>query len=194
MKSGYNEQWPKAMLMKPEEVERPINQPNTRAWQEVLARARSWWWVSCDRQGARHIRSNDLFISSEMADQNDERMTVKKERNLCPIPILQANEERALATVNQGKPVNLPAVTDHDVLIHGIRHLLQRVQKRWTHCNSGWWSWQMASNLLCTRGKQMKMKKGFLFSRKTSWVSNTSYGRKVVLKMRYFEAVTDKFI
>ena len=53
---------------------------------------------------------DDLFISMEMADQKEETLALEKEKKLCLS--LQAIEEKALAIVEQGKPVNMLLVAD----------------------------------------------------------------------------------
>ena len=57
-----------------------------------------------------HVTLDDLFISMEMADQKEETLALEKEKKLCLS--LQAIEEKALAIVEQGKPVNMLLVAD----------------------------------------------------------------------------------
>jgi len=51
-----------------------------------------------------HITSNDVFISMEMSIRNEERGKVEKDRKIRQQ--LQATEDKALALLEQGKPVN----------------------------------------------------------------------------------------
>ena len=57
-----------------------------------------------------HVTLDDLFISMEMATRKEETLALEKEKKLCLS--LQAIEEKALAIVEQGKPVNMLLVAD----------------------------------------------------------------------------------
>jgi hypothetical protein len=65
--------------------------------------------------GGMHVTSDDLFISMEMNIRNEERGKVEKDRKIRQQ--LQATEEKALALLEQGKPVNLLSVADLVVLL-----------------------------------------------------------------------------
>ena len=62
-----------------------------------------------------HVTSDDVFISMEMSIRNEERGKVEKDRKIRQQ--LQATEEKALALLEQGKPVNSLSVADLDVLL-----------------------------------------------------------------------------
>ena len=56
-----------------------------------------------------------MIISMEMNARNDKRATVEKEKKLRLS--LQANEDRAMVVINQGKQLHLLTVADLDVLL-----------------------------------------------------------------------------
>jgi hypothetical protein len=115
MQAGYDVQWLKAMLKKSKDADsRPITQPHTRARQEALAHVcgHGGWFHAT---GGMHVTSDDMFISMEINVRNEKRAAVKKEKKLCLS--LQANEEKEMAIINQGKPLNLLSVADLDILL-----------------------------------------------------------------------------
>ena len=63
--------------------------------------------------GGMHVTSDDLFISMKMNVWNEERAKVEKERK--KRLQLQATEEKALALLEQGKPVISLSVADLDL-------------------------------------------------------------------------------
>jgi diphthamide biosynthesis methyltransferase len=65
--------------------------------------------------GGMHVTSDDLFISMEKNVRNEERAKVEKNRK--KRLQLQATEEKTLALLEQGKPVNLLSVADLDMLL-----------------------------------------------------------------------------
>jgi hypothetical protein len=93
---------------------RPITQPHTQAWQEALAHARGHSG-RFHATGGMHVTSDDMFISMEINAPNEKRAAIEKEKKLRLI--LQANEEKAMVIINQGKPLNLLSVADLDVLL-----------------------------------------------------------------------------
>ena len=114
--AGYDADYLKATLQqgRAEETDRPTTQPNTLARQQALANARGHgghFHVT----GGMHVKSDDLFISMEMHVRNEERAKVEKDRK--KRLQLQATEEKALALLEQGKPVNLLSVADLDMLL-----------------------------------------------------------------------------
>jgi len=114
--AGYDADYLKAALQQgwAAETDRPITQPTTLPQQQALANA-------CGHggrfhvTGGMHVTSDDLFISMEMNIRNEERVKVKKDRK--KRLQLQATEEKALALLEQGKPVNLLSVADLDMLL-----------------------------------------------------------------------------
>jgi hypothetical protein len=188
---GYDAQWLKARLNKSDAAKRPITQPNTRARQESLAHARGHGG-RFHATGGMHITSDDLFISIEMNARNDERATVEKEKKLRLS--LQANEDKAMGVINQGKPLNLLSVADLDVLLayhqapktKGAKKVDKVLQwmtiladdsqppayERWTDDNE--------ERLRALAATDID-------------ISDTQYGREIALKKRELEAAVDKF-
>jgi len=115
--AGYDADYLKATLQQgraAEETDLPITQPNTLARQQALANSRGHG----DRfhvTGGMHVTSDNFFISVEMKVRNEERANVEKERK--KQLQLQATEEKALALLEQGKPVILLSVADLDLLL-----------------------------------------------------------------------------
>ena len=114
--ADYDADYLKATLQQGRDTETdwPITQPTTLAQQQALANARGHggrFHVT----GGMHITSDDLFISMEMNVRNEERTKGKKDRK--KRLQLQATEEKALALLEQGKPVNLLSVADLDMLL-----------------------------------------------------------------------------
>ena len=105
-----------------------------------------WFCVT----GVMHVTTDDLFILMEMAVRKEERVALEKEMK--PRRSHQAKEEKALASVAQGKSVNSLYVAHLDVLL---------LWHRQTKYNSGWQSgW-------------MRMKKGILGCRQQKLISAT---------------------
>jgi hypothetical protein len=115
MQAGYDAQWLKATLKKSDDADSiSITQPHTRARQEALAHARGHGGRFHATRGM-HVTSDDMFISMEINARNEKRAAVKKEKKLRLS--LQANEEKAMVIINQGKPLNLLSVADLGVLL-----------------------------------------------------------------------------
>jgi hypothetical protein len=113
--AGYAAEYLQATLQQGvAESDRPITQPNTLARQQAIANARGHGG-RFHVKGGMHVTSDDLFISMEMNFRNEERGKVEKERKIRQQ--LQATEEKALALLEQGKPVNSLSVADLDVLL-----------------------------------------------------------------------------
>jgi hypothetical protein len=114
--AGYDADYLKATLQqgRAAETDWPITQPNTLAGQQALANARGHdgrFHV----MGGMHVTSDHLFISMEKNVRNEERAKVEKNRK--KRLQLQATEEKTLALLEQGKPVNLLSVADLDMLL-----------------------------------------------------------------------------
>jgi len=139
-----------------------------------------------------HVTSDDVFISMEMSVRNEERGKVEKDRKIRQQ--LQATEEKALALLEQGKPLNLLSVADLDILLawhqapkmkgaKKVDKLLQWMAiradgdpppayKRWTD--------EEEQRLVALNAINID-------------ISDTQYGREVALKKRELEAAADHF-
>ena len=139
-----------------------------------------------------HVTLDDLFISMEMADQKEETLALEKEKKLCLS--LQAIEEKALAIVEQGKPVNMLLVADLDVLLawhhapktKGAKKADKVLQWVTILADGG----QPPAYERWTDDDEQR-----LVSMQTTSidVSHTQYGCKLALKKQELEAVMDKF-
>ena len=83
-----------------------------------------------------HVTSEDVFISIEMSVRNEEREKVEKDSKVRQQ--LQATEDKALALLEQGKPVNLLSVADLNILLAWHQAPKMKGAKKWTNYNSGW--------------------------------------------------------
>ncbi len=122
-------------------------------------------------------------------------MAVKKEKKLRLS--LQANEEKAMAIINQGKPLNLLSVVDLDVLLvwhqapktKGVhKKMAEKVQQWMTILGDGGQS--PAYERWTDEDKQ---RLGALATTEDIDMINTQYGCKMALKKRELEAVGDNF-
>ena len=82
-----------------------------------------------------HVTSDDMFISMEMNAWNEKRAAVKKKKKLRLS--LQANEEKAIEIVDQGKSLNSLSVADLDVLLAWHQRPKTKGAKRRTKYYSG---------------------------------------------------------
>lgn len=80
--AGNDVQLLKATLTKPDEAERQITQPNTRAWDRRPWHGRGHGGRFHVTDGM-HVTSDDLFIWIEMAVWKEERVALEKEKKLC---------------------------------------------------------------------------------------------------------------
>jgi hypothetical protein len=195
MQAGYDAQWLKAMLKKLEDTNsRPITQLHTQARQEALAHAHSHGG-RFHATGGMHVTLDDMFILMEINARNEKRAAIEKEKNLRLS--LQANAEKAMAIINQGKPLNLLSVADLDVLLawhqapktKGVHKKKEEKVQQWM-------------TILGDGGKppayerwtdEDKQRLGTLATTEDIDMSNTQYGRKMVLKKRELEAAADNF-
>ncbi len=190
--AGYNGQLLKATLKKKlEEEDQQITLLNTQARREVLAHARGhggWFHAT----GGMHVTSDDLFISMEMATRKEETLALEKEKKLCLS--LQAIEEKALAIVEQGKPVNLLLGADLGVLL-AWQHASKTKGAKKADKGLQWMT------ILADGGQPPAYERWTdddeqrLVSMQTTSIdlSNTQYGRELALKKQELEAATDKF-
>ena len=116
--------------------------------------------------GGMHVTSDNLFISMEMNVRNEERGKVEKDRKIRQQ--LQATEEKALALLEQGKPVNLLSVADLDILDGDPPPAYER------------WTDEEEQRLVALNAINID-------------ISDTQYGREVALKKRELEAAADHF-
>jgi hypothetical protein len=100
--------------------------------------------------GVMHVTTDDLFILMEMAVRKEEKMALEKETKLRQSH--QAKEEKALASVAQGKSDNSLYVAHLDMLL--LWHWQTKYNSGW---HSGW----------------MRMKKGVLGCRQQKLISAT---------------------
>ena len=181
----------RAKLNESEHSERPITQPNTQARQDFLAHARGhggWFHAT----GGMHVTSDDMFISMEMNARNDARATVEKEKKLRLS--LQANEDKAMVVINQGKPLNLLSVADLDVLLayhqapmtKGAKKADKLLQWMTILTDGG----HPPAYERWTDDDEERLR---ALAATVVDISDTQYGRHIALKKRELEAAADKF-
>jgi hypothetical protein len=174
-----------------EETDRPITQPHTLARQQALANARGHGG-RFHVMGGMHVTSDDLFISMKMNVWNEERAKVEKERK--KRLQLQATEEKALALLEQGKPVNLLSVADLDLLL--VWHQAPKTKgatksdklQQWMAIRADGdpppayerWTDEEEQRLVALRATNIDIR-------------DTQNGREVALKKRELEAAADYF-
>ena len=192
--AGYDADHLKATLQQgraAEETDRPITQPNTLARQQALANARGHggrFHVT----GGMHVTSDDLFISMEMNVRNEERAKVKKERK--KRLQLQATEEKALALLEQGKPVNSLSVADLDLLLAWHRVPKTKGAKKLDNLQQ-WMAIRAGGDPPPAYERWMDEEEQRLVPLHATNIdiSNTQYGREVAPMKRELEAVADHF-
>ncbi len=131
----------------------------------------------------------------EINARNEKRAAVKKEKELHLS--LQANEEKAMAIINQGKPLNSLSVADLDVLLawHQAPKTKDIPKKKAEKVQQ----WMM---ILGDGGQppayerwtdEDKQRLGALATTENIDMSDTQYGREIALKKRELEAAADNF-
>jgi hypothetical protein len=142
--------------------------------------------------GGMHVTSDNVFISMEMSVQNEERGKVEKDRKIRQQ--LQATEEKALALLEQGKPVNLLSVADLDVLLAWHQAPKTKGAKKadklqqWMAIRADGdppsaykrWTDEEEQRLVALNATNID-------------ISDTQYGREVAMKRRELEAAADHF-
>ena len=156
------------------------------------ARKCTWSWrsISCDGWDARHIRRFVYLNGDERP--NEERGKIEKDRKIRQQ--LQATEEKALALLEQGKPINFLSVADLDVLL--VWHQAPKMKgakkvgklQQWMAIREDGepppaydrWTDEDEQRLAALDTTNID-------------ISDTQYGRQVSLKKRELEAAADHF-
>jgi len=173
------------------ETDRPITQLNTLARQQALANARGHGG-QFHVTGGMHVTSDNLFISMEMNVRNEERGKVEKDRKIRQQ--LQATEEKALALLEQGKPVNLLSVADLDVLLAWHQAPKMKGVKKVGKLQQ--WMAIRADGKpppAYDRWKDEDEQRLVALHTTNIDISDTQYGHEVALKKRELEAAADHF-
>ena len=190
--AGYAAEYLQATLQQgDEESDRPITQPNTLARQQALANARGHggrFHVT----GGMHVTSDDVFISMEMSVRNEERGKVEKDRKIRQQ--LQATVEKALALLEQGKPVNSLSVADLDVLLVWHQAPKTKVAKKSDKLQQ-WMAIRADGDPLPAyeRWTDEEEQRLVALNAINIDISDTQYGREVALKKRELEAAADHY-
>jgi hypothetical protein len=190
--AGYAAEYLQATLQQgDEESDRPITQPNTLARQQALANARGHggrFHVT----GGMHVTSDDVFISMEMSVRNEERGKVEKDRKIRQQ--LQATEKKALALLEQGKPVNLLSVADLDVLLAWHQAPKTKGAKKADKLQQ-WMAIRADGDPppAYERWTDEEEQRIVALNAINIDISDTQYGREVAMKKRELEAAADHF-